>query len=133
MMGDKFKIYAGMAIFLGLASFPLWYGSASGKTARPPEIVVKTKGVPGKDRCVMPAGYMRASHMSLLQDWRETVVRSGDRRFAGSDGREFSRSLTATCLDCHSNKSTFCDSCHNYLAVTPDCWNCHVVPQEEGR
>jgi len=116
-----------------LILFPVWYRSASGQGGGPPDIVVKTKSVPGKERCVMPVEYMRTSHMNLLGNWRETVVRTGARRYTGSDGREFLRSLTATCLDCHSNKSTFCDACHNYLAVTPDCWDCHVAPREEGR
>ena len=37
-------------------------------------------------------------------------------------------SLTNTCLGCHSNKAQFCDQCHNYLEVTPYCWDCHVDP-----
>jgi nitrate/TMAO reductase-like tetraheme cytochrome c subunit len=39
-------------------------------------------------------------------------------------------SLSQTCLGCHSNKEKFCDSCHTYSGVKPNCWNCHVVPQE---
>jgi hypothetical protein len=132
-MNDKAKIYIGVLIFLGLVLFPVWYPSASGRSARRPEIVVKTKNMPGKDRCVMPGEYMRASHMNLLKEWRETVVRTGDRSYSSPDGRTFQRSLTHTCLDCHSNKSTFCDSCHNYMSVTPNCWDCHVAPHEETR
>jgi hypothetical protein len=41
--------------------------------------------------------------------------------------------LTHTCLNCHSNKSAFCDACHHYMAVTPNCWDCHVTPPEETR
>jgi len=95
--------------------------------------VVKTKNMPGKDRCVMPVEFMRTSHMNLLKDWRETVVRTGDRSYSSPDGRTFRRSLTNTCLDCHSNKSAFCDSCHNYMGVNPNCWDCHVTPPEETR
>jgi hypothetical protein len=132
-MSDKAKIYSGMLIFLGLVTFPVWYRAASGKAGHRPDMVIQTKNVPGKDRCVMPAEYMRASHMNLLKDWRETVVRSGDRNYFSPDGRMFRRSLTRTCLDCHSNKSTFCDSCHHYMAVHPNCWDCHVAPPEESR
>jgi hypothetical protein len=127
-MKDKAKIYIGIVIFLGLVSFPLWHRSAGS-----PEIMVKTRNAPGKDRCVMPVEYMRAFHMNLLKDWRETVVRTGDRNYSSPDGRTFRRSLTNTCLDCHSNKSTFCDSCHHYMAVNPNCWDCHVAPPEETR
>ena len=132
-MNDKVKIYTGVAVFLGIVLFPVWYNLASGKAGSSPEIVVKTRNTPGKDKCVMESGYMRASHMTLLRDWREAVVRTGDRNFVGAGGRQFQRSLTNTCLDCHSNKQSFCDRCHDYVAVRPDCWNCHVAPPEETR
>jgi len=132
-MNDKIKIYAGLAIFLILLLFPVWRRMATGTSEQRPDIIVKTAGVPGSDRCVMPVEYMRTSHMQLLKEWRETVVRTGDRNFAGSEGRIFKRSLTDTCMNCHANKSAFCDRCHSYLAVQPDCWNCHVAPHEETR
>jgi hypothetical protein len=132
-MKDKAKIYGGVAIFLGIILFPVWYNSASGRSAYRPEIVIKTKSIPGKDKCVMPVEYMRSSHMKLLNEWRETVVRSADRGYTSPDGRRFRRSLTETCMDCHSNKSSFCDRCHDYAALQPDCWNCHVAPNEEVR
>jgi hypothetical protein len=132
-MNDKARIYAGTAVFLGLVLLPVWYRSVQGGAASRPEIVIKTKTMPGRNQCVMPVEYMRTSHMNLLRDWRETVVRAGDRNYTSPDGRRFQRSLTNTCLDCHSNKSTFCDSCHNYVAAKPNCWDCHVAPQEEGR
>src|SRR5512138_2723052 len=131
-MNDRARIAAGVAVFLGIILFPVWYNLASGKADGTPEIIVKTRNVPGKDKCVMAADYMRASHMTLLKDWRETVVRTGDRNFVASDGRQFQRSLTNTCLDCHSNKQAFCDRCHEYAASQPDCWNCHVAPGEEN-
>jgi hypothetical protein len=132
-MSDKIKIYAGVMVFLGLVLFPVWYRPASGSSLAQQEIVVKTRTIPGKDQCVMPAAYMRTSHMILLDNWRQTVVRSGDRSYLSPDGRHFQRSLTGTCLDCHSNKSRFCDRCHNYLSVRPDCWECHVEPREDGQ
>lgn len=132
-MSDKARIYAGVAVFLGLILFPVWYNLASGRAAYRPEIVVKTRSLPGKDKCVMPAEYMRTTHMTLLKDWREAVVRDGDRNYTSPDGRRFRRNLTDTCLDCHSNKSSFCDRCHDFAAVQPNCWDCHVAPPEEAR
>jgi hypothetical protein len=132
-MKDKAKICAGLAIFLAIALFPVLYNFVFGGSARRPEIVIKTKGIPGKDKCVMPAEYMRASHMELLSDWREAVVRSADRVYISPDGRRFRRSLTGTCMDCHANKSSFCDRCHDYAATQPNCWNCHIAPNEEAR
>ena len=34
-----------------------------------------------------------------------------------------------SCMSCHSNKDEFCDRCHDYLAVKPYCWECHVEPK----
>jgi hypothetical protein len=35
-------------------------------------------------------------------------------------------------MDCHSNKSKFCDQCHNYVDVDPFCWDCHIEPKENN-
>ena len=40
-------------------------------------------------------------------------------------------SLSNTCMACHSNKTQFCDQCHNYLAVTPTCWGCHLDKEKK--
>jgi hypothetical protein len=42
-------------------------------------------------------------------------------------------SLSQGCLGCHSNKEQFCDTCHNYAGVKPNCWSCHNVPKEAKR
>jgi len=33
-------------------------------------------------------------------------------------------------MDCHNNKTKFCDQCHNYAGVSPYCWECHIEPKE---
>jgi hypothetical protein len=68
--------------------------------------------------------------MELLNSWRDEVVRDGDRIFTSLTGQVFNKSLSNTCMDCHSNKSEFCDACHNYGAITPYCWDCHIEPKE---
>lgn len=55
----------------------------------------------------------------------------GTRYYQTSRGEKVYMSLQTTCLDCHSNKTKFCDRCHNYLGVTPFCWDCHVAPEEK--
>lgn len=132
-MRDRGKIFAGLLLFFGLLSSPLWFNLASGRLDYYPEIVVKTRRVAGRDRCVMPVEYMRASHMTVLKEWRDTVVRNGERVYTTADGRQFERSLTGTCLNCHSNKSSFCDRCHDYAGVKPNCWDCHVAPKEDAQ
>ena len=132
-MSDKVKIIIGLMIFIILITFPIWYNFAQGKAAYQPEIEVATQNTPGKDVCVKEAEYMRTSHMDVLNEWRDKVVREGNRDYVGFDGKEYKMiSLTHTCLDCHSNKDKFCDRCHNYVGVDPYCWECHIIP-EEGR
>ena len=76
-------------------------------------------------QCVAPVEYMRTSHMNLLIDWRETVVRAGRRDFTAAGGKHYKMSLTPTCLDMSRRPKDFCDRCHEYAAVSPPCWNCH--------
>ena len=68
--------------------------------------------------------------MQLLDVWRYQVVRVGKRLYTAEDGTEYRMSLQNTCLSCHSNKIDFCDRCHDYAGVTPDCWTCHLEPEE---
>jgi [DsrC]-trisulfide reductase subunit J len=126
-MNDKKWIVLGLAIFLGLFTFPLWYNLLikMGKAAPAPEVVLTAKAKAAKE-CVMPTAYMKADHMKLLDLWRLTVVRDGKREFVNPEGKTYDMSLTNTCLDCHSNRAEFCDRCHNYASVRPYCWDCHL-------
>jgi hypothetical protein len=123
-MYDKGKIIGGLAIFLCLATFPAWYVAASGKADYVPNPVPPT----GETKCVESTEYMKEYHMQLLQEWRDLTVRQGINTFKGSDGKVYDISLTNTCLRCHSNKAEFCDRCHTYSGVSPNCWDCHNVP-----
>ena len=77
--------------------------------------------------------YMKKNHVDLLNSWKDKVVRDGDLKYVASDGKEYTMSLTLTCLGCHSNKDKFCDRCHDYLRVSPRCWDCHNVPKGESQ
>ena len=125
-MYDTGKILAGLIIFLALLTSPVWYNAASGRASYVPE----PKIVTGEKQCVAPKDYMKANHMDLLNEWRDLVVRGGERIYDSFDGKEYIMSLSNTCMDCHSNKSDFCDSCHEYCGVKPYCWDCHVEPEE---
>jgi len=130
-MFDAGKVLTGLAIFLLLLTFPLWYGK--GRTA-PPALSLDTpeiRKLPVR-ACVEPTSYMKTSHMELLDRWRDAVVRDGNHLYANHEGKQFSMSLSHTCLGCHSNKEKFCDACHSYSGVRPNCWSCHVVPKEAG-
>jgi hypothetical protein len=126
-MYDAWKIIGGIIIFLVLITGPIWYDMASGKTDYKPDPKIITT----EKQCVMPTEYMRAVHMDLLNEWRNAVVREGRRTHISHDGKKYNMSLSNTCMSCHSNKSEFCDVCHNYSAVgQPNCWNCHIDPEE---
>ena len=125
-MRDRVWIFAGLALFVALLTTPFWYALARTHAAsQAPRLVMPANA---KD-CVAPVAVMRAEHMKMLVDWREDVVRRNDRRYVAYDGKVYTKSLTRTCLGCHS-KQQFCDRCHAYSGVTgPYCWDCHNDPQ----
>lgn len=125
-MHDGGKIILGLILFLAIIAFPVWYNVASGKAGYVPQLEKAAKG----DRCVMTTELMRETHMDLLDAWRDEVVREANRYDDTLLGYRIEKSLTNTCLDCHNNKSRFCDRCHDYLGVSPYCWDCHIVTEE---
>jgi hypothetical protein len=125
-MYDASKIVAGLAVFVVLATSPLWYNALSTASSEAPVLQQPTNG---STECVEATEYMRANHMDLLDQWRDTVVREDVRTYTSKAGKDYTMSLSETCLDCHSNKEQFCDACHTYSAVTPYCWDCHVIPE----
>jgi hypothetical protein len=124
-MYDASKIIPGLVIFGVLITSPIWYSLAKGQINYVPEPEI----LPGETQCVESASYMADNHMHLLDKWRQMVVRDGEDTYIATDGKEYDISLTGTCLQCHSNKEEFCDRCHDYAAVTPNCWDCHNVPE----
>lgn len=119
------KILIGIVIFLALITSPFWYNF--GKASTPPKLEVGTK----EKQCVESKAFMQANHMELLNQWRDEVVRNDKRIYVNSSGKEFNMSLQNTCSKCHSTKTKFCDRCHNYLNVAPNCWDCHIAPKEQ--
>jgi hypothetical protein len=120
-MHDAGKVITGLVVFLALVTVPVWYQVARGAETAPPELEVPKDA----EECVAPSEYMRALHMDLLDVWRDEAVRDGDRIYLGVDGKEYEKSLTGTCLGCHSSKEAFCDRCHEYVGAEPYCWDCH--------
>ena len=108
-MYDASKIVAGLAVFVVLATSPLWYNALN---AASPEAPVLQQPTNGSTECVEATNYMRANHMDLLDTWRDTVVREDVRTYTSEAGKDYTMSLSDTCLDCHANKEQFCDACH---------------------
>lgn len=125
-MHDAGKITAGLVVFLALVTSPVWYQAARGAETGPPDLGSASKG----EGCVESGKYMRSLHMDLLNVWRDEAVRDGDRIYVGLGGKEYDKSLSRTCLDCHTSKEAFCDRCHEYVGAEPYCWDCHGEPAE---
>jgi hypothetical protein len=83
------------------------------------------------EACVAPSAQMRRDHMKLLLHQRDLTVRQGLRE---------PRFSLKNCVDCHASRATgsvlgkdgFCSSCHEYAAVSIDCFECHS-PQRQLR
>jgi predicted CXXCH cytochrome family protein len=96
----------------------------------------KAGGVPLPDipeargeACVADTDFMRRNHMDMLKHQRDETMLKGLRE---------ERYSLKECLDCHavhgpdlkpvtaSDPRHFCRSCHDYAAVSIDCFQCHA-------
>ena len=85
------------------------------------------------DSCVEDIDFMRRNHMSLLEHQRDETMKEGIR------GKPYS---LKECISCHvvngpdanpvtvSSPQHFCRSCHDYAAVSIDCFQCHASRPE---
>ncbi len=85
-----------------------------------PEITIANPG-----QCIAPVDVMRRNHMEMLKHQRVLTLREGIR------GAKVSLN---GCIECHASKTTgsvtgsdqnFCQTCHSYVGVKLDCWDCH--------
>ena len=94
---------------------------------------------PAGEKCVEPTDVMRRQHMDLIQHQRDETMHKGIR------GITAKHSLKG-CIDCHvgyddkgeavsiNDEGQFCQSCHNYAAVSIDCFSCHrTTPDGENK
>lgn len=85
-------------------------------------------------QCVEKPDLMRTNHYDFMLHKREATMR---------DGIRTSDHSLKECVNCHVNKDDkgdypqygsnqhFCSSCHNYAAVTIDCFQCHTTKPEQ--
>ena len=78
------------------------------------------------EKCVESTDFMRRHHMELLMHQRDETVHKGIR------ARKYSLN---GCIECHASRKNdsvigtdqnFCQSCHSYVAVKLDCFECHA-------
>lgn len=123
-MYNKGTIIAGLVVFALIVTFPIWFNRLDAGDMPEP---VLPKGI---SECVRPAAEMRAKHMKILNEWRDDVLRDGDRVSVTVNGKEYRKGLQTACMSCHTNKEEFCDSCHDFVSVKPTCWGCHLTPKQ---
>jgi len=81
------------------------------------------------EQCVADTDFMRRNHMTMLKHQRDDTMLKGVR------GNPYS---LKDCVSCHavdgadgapvtvSSPEHFCRSCHDYAAVSIDCFQCHA-------
>ena len=88
MMYDKGKILIGLILFILVMTFPFYYNL--GRTSVKPQPSLETPEINAmqKKQCVKPKEFMKAEHMQVLDDWRDSVVREGNRVYGEIDGKQ---------------------------------------------
>jgi predicted CXXCH cytochrome family protein len=110
-----------VAIFLAAFAGSPAAGAENSLVPHPP----KGRG----DHCVADTDFMRRYHMTMMKHQRDETVHEGVR------GKPYS---IGDCVGCHAVKGDdgqtvsyespkhFCRSCHDYAAVSIDCFECHA-------
>lgn len=94
---------------------------------------------PVGDKCVEPTDVMRREHMNFIMHQRDETMHKGIRGITAKHSLK-------DCIDCHAGyddkgqaipvnaEGQFCESCHNYTAVSIDCFGCHrTTPGKENK
>ena len=87
------------------------------------------------DSCVKDTDFMRRNHMDMLKHQRDETMLKGIR---------VEQYSLKECISCHAvngpdstpvtvaSPQHFCRSCHDYAAVSIDCFQCHASRPETG-
>lgn len=94
---------------------------------------------PVGEKCVEPTDVMRREHMNFILHQRDETMHEGIRGITAKHSLK-------DCIDCHvgyddqdkaipiNDEGQFCQSCHNYAAVSIDCFSCHrTTPDGENK
>lgn len=119
------SILAALLVAWAMAMAGISAAAAEPGGSTPIPVPAKGKG----DKCVAPTDWMRRNHMAALLHKRDATMHEGIRtpRFALKD-----------CISCHAvngadgkpvtvaDPKHFCRTCHDYAAVSVDCFECHA-------
>ncbi len=118
-----------LVLLLAVLAIPAAAAAQDGRGFGP--VIPKGKG----EQCVAETDYMRRFHMTELTHQRDETMQRGVRtkRFSLNE-----------CVTCHATTDSagrpvsinapgqFCASCHEYAAVTIDCFQCHAAKPGDG-
>jgi len=127
--------FAGIAVLLVCMT-----GLASVGFAAPGDMVASRNLQPaiplgGGESCVKETAFMRRNHMDMLKHQRDDTMLNGVR------SKQYS---LRDCINCHAvygpdaiplsaaSPRHFCRSCHDFAAVSIDCFQCHASRPESG-
>ena len=131
MLLRRIMIAMPVVLLLGTAGAPERVCAAQENNSGLLPVIPQGRG----DACVEETGFMRRNHMDLLDHQRDETVLNGVR------SRQYS---LRECLDCHAvngpdaipvtvaSPKHFCRSCHDYAAVSIDCFQCHASRPESA-
>ncbi len=117
-----------LALALIVLLLPLSAGAEKSGVTGP--VITQGKG----EECVADTDYMRRFHMVELVHQQNRVVQEGVRT---------TRFSLNGCVACHAGKDDsgafvpvnapgqFCAACHEYTAVTIDCFQCHAAKPDD--
>jgi len=102
------------------AIFALMSTAVAADRTPKPVIVIDKSG-----QCVADVLTMRRDHPEMLKHQRDRTVHAGVRTSTYS---------LSHCVECHASRKTgsvlgeqgFCQSCHAYVGVKLDCFECHA-------
>ena len=126
-----YGVAAALLLGLVLSLFATTCGASAQEAVRVATAPVLPKAQGGA--CVADKETMRREHMTMLKHQRDMTVHQGVR------GKP--EALTS-CINCHAVKGAdgkfvnyespkhFCRSCHDYAAVSLDCFECHTSRPE---
>lgn len=119
-------------MFLAAILSGLYFGLGNVQAGEAVEGTAKAEKL---EQCVEPTALMRRNHFTFIEHQRDLTVHQGIRS---------SKHSLSGCVDCHARKDAsgkavpvdaegqFCAGCHEYTAVSLDCFSCHrTVPDEE--
>ena len=128
------RAFKGMLVLSCLASLA-FVACAQAQESTPAGVPMPAIPLGLGDSCVKDTDFMRRNHMNLLKHQRDETMLKGVR------DKQYS---LKECISCHAvmgpdavpltiaSPQHFCRSCHDYAAVSVDCFQCHASRPDSG-